>query len=74
MNRVLVEVQLYKNKRDEIVNACHAIDRPEWIPEKFQEKDIEEIVLGDVPQRDKQRQKYMEEELEKELNNAINNH
>lgn len=38
----------------------------------FFEKDIEEIVFGNVPERDKFRETYLENEFEKELNKALN--
>jgi len=72
-NRVLVEVQLYKNHRDNVIKICYDIGRSGWIPEEFREKDIEEIVLGNVVERDKTREAYLTNELEIKLNEAISN-
>ncbi len=67
MNQILVDVYLnhiLPKRRLKLAKLYHLV----------KEKDIEEIILGDVALRDKQREEYTESEFKKNLNKIIKNY
>jgi hypothetical protein len=57
MNKTLIEVYLLKRYRSQ--------------SEESEEKDLEEIVLGDAEVRSKERERYLSDKFERHLNKII---
>jgi hypothetical protein len=57
MNKTLIEVYLLKRYRSQ--------------SEESEEKDLEEIVLGDAEVRNKERERYLSDKFERHLNKII---
>ncbi len=62
MNKELINVYLFRKGQEYLKKISSPL---------YKKKDIEEIIMGDISERDKNRERYLEEELERKLNEII---